>query len=219
MCDRLNEVCLGQGSWLSTAAQEVGKLSLANLCHENQIPANARVLRQAPGRSDHLGKIVVSSVVEVLGRLQDTAADPQVPRLLADVRAFVLRRGLDSVPSLRSSEATSTTTTGSSEETPGKASARPTTSIGSSTWAVSTAVGSPPPWTSTTGNGPSFDWSRATRFVEPLDGAYAVCSKCRRPLDRAATLPALGTDSPVLREDSSSLSGESEHEFAGCIEC
>jgi hypothetical protein len=49
-------------------------------------------------------------------------------------------------------------------------------------------------------------------FMEPLDGAGAICPKCHRPLERAASLPAPGSVSPALREDSSRLAGESEHE-------
>ena len=49
-------------------------------------------------------------------------------------------------------------------------------------------------------------------FAEPRDGAEALCSRCQRPLDRAVSLPAPGNVSPVSREESSRLPGESEHE-------
>jgi hypothetical protein len=49
-------------------------------------------------------------------------------------------------------------------------------------------------------------------FVSPLDGAEAICPRCHRALERASSLPNRGSDSPALREESSRLAGESEHE-------
>jgi hypothetical protein len=46
-------------------------------------------------------------------------------------------------------------------------------------------------------------------FADPRDGAQATCPKCSKPL---AAVPSAGSASPVSREESSRLPGESEHE-------
>ena len=66
-------------------------------------------------------------------------------------------------PSRRSSEPASTTRTGSSEDTPGNAVARPTTSIGVSICPIAIPVGSPSPCTRSAGSGPLREGRRATR--------------------------------------------------------